>query len=184
MKSRTTFRAVIPSSNNALLLEALQYEDILRAMIYRITHNNADVEELLQDVYAQILTCQPGQLRNHKAYIIRVARNTALDWFRHQKCVPIELLADINELERLDEAAFVEEIIESHQKLVQFVNATQQLSPQQRRVFVLKKVYGYSQKQIADHLKIAENTVEQHMTHALRNLARILGTAMMNDVKD
>jgi RNA polymerase sigma-70 factor (ECF subfamily) len=35
-------------------------------------------------------------------------------------------------------------------------------------VFVLKKVYGYSQREIARELGIAESTVEKHISLAVR----------------
>ena len=43
-----------------------------------------------------------------------------------------------------------------------------------RQVFTLRKVYGYSQKQIAERLQISENTVEQHLTKAARRCAQVL----------
>jgi len=40
------------------------------------------------------------------------------------------------------------------------------LSSQCRRVFTLRKVYGYSQKEIAHRLSIPESAVEKHLTEA------------------
>jgi RNA polymerase sigma-70 factor (ECF subfamily) len=41
-------------------------------------------------------------------------------------------------------------------------------------VFTLRKVYGFSQKEIAERLQISENTVEQHLTKAARRCAQVL----------
>ena len=43
------------------LLQALEFEGVLRACLYRYTRNNSDVDELLQEVYARLLIggCQP-----------------------------------------------------------------------------------------------------------------------------
>ena len=38
------------------LLQALEFEGVLRACLYRYTRNNSDVDELLQEVYARLLT--------------------------------------------------------------------------------------------------------------------------------
>jgi RNA polymerase sigma-70 factor (ECF subfamily) len=152
----------------------MAYEGILRACLYRYTRNRADVDELLQDVYAALLTCHT-QPTNVRAFVLTAARNMAFDWLRHRNVVPIELLADVEELETLDESSLVDEIIESQQELERFVWAARQLSPRVQQVFVLKKVYGHNHRQIAQRLGISENTVEQHMTRAARMLARILG---------
>ena len=42
------------------------------------------------------------------------------------------------------------------------------LPVQCRRVFVLKKVYSYSQKEIAEELGISEKSVEKHMALGLQ----------------
>ena len=43
-----------------------------------------------------------------------------------------------------------------------------------RQTFTLRKVYGFSQKEIAARLSIAENTVEQHLMKAARRCAEAL----------
>ena len=48
------------------------------------------------------------------------------------------------------------------QRLGQGREAVRQLPEQCRRVFVLKKVYGYSQREIAKELSLSESTVEKH----------------------
>ena len=43
-----------------------------------------------------------------------------------------------------------------------------------RQTFTLRKVYGYSQKEIAAQLSISEHTVEQHLSKAARRCAQVL----------
>ena len=62
----------------------------------------------------------------------------------------------------------------SHQELAVLVKAIQGLPDRCRQVFALRKVYGYSQKEIALRLNISENTVEQHLTKAARRCAQAL----------
>lgn len=62
----------------------------------------------------------------------------------------------------------------SHQELAMLVKAIQGLPDRCRQVFALRKVYGYSQKEIALRLNISENTVEQHLTKAARRCAQAL----------
>jgi len=167
----------VATTDDRFLLHALQIENILRACLYRYTRNTNDVDELLQDTYARLLavgsTSQPN-IRSMRAFCLTVARNVALDWLRHRQIVPIELVADMETLEVLDEGAQIEEIVNAHQELALLANVVEQLPARCRQVFTLRKVYGYSQKEIAKRMDISENTVEQHLTKAARRCAQAL----------
>lgn len=169
--------AVLKPQANELLQEALKYELNLRRLLWHYTRNNDDVDELLQEVYARLLKpCEP--VKCVEAYAVFVARNVAVDWLRHQMVVPIELLADVSKLERLDEGALLETIISDQEELELILWAVNRLRPSVRRVFLLRKIYGYSQKEIAHRLGVTEDTVESHMTRAARELALILGSRL------
>ena len=62
----------------------------------------------------------------------------------------------------------------SSEEFGHFCEAVRQLPLQARRVFVLKKVYGYSQREIVRELGIAESTVEKHVALAVRRCAAYL----------
>ena len=159
------------------LLKALEHEGALRACLYRYTRNRSDVEDLLQETYARLLaaagTDEP-EVRSIRSFSLTVARNVAFDWLRHKHVVPMELMADMEDLAVLDERAGVEEIINSHQELAMLVRTIQDLPDRGRQVFTLRKVYGYSQREIASRLGISENVVEQHLTTAARRCAQTL----------
>jgi RNA polymerase sigma factor (sigma-70 family) len=159
------------------LLHALEFESVLRACLYRYTRNVSDVDELLQETYARLLvvggSASPN-VRSMRAFCLTVARNVALDWLRHRQIVPIELVADMEALDVLDEGAQIEEIVNSHQELMLLAEAVECLPTRCRQVFTLRKVYGYTQKEIAARLGISENTVEQHLTKAARRCAQVL----------
>jgi len=164
-------------SDERYLLQALEFESVLRASLYRYTRNTSDVDELLQETYARLLTAGAAnepEVRSVRAFSLTIARNVAFDWLRHQQVVPIDLIADMEALEVLDEGAQVEEIVNGHQELAIIVKAIQSLPARCRQVFTLRKVYGYSQKEIAAELGISENTVEQHLTKAARRCAQTL----------
>jgi RNA polymerase sigma factor (sigma-70 family) len=159
------------------LLHALEFESVLRACLYRYTRNTSDVEELLQETYARLLLAgasEQPEVRSMRAFALTVARNVALDWLRHRQIVPIELVADMEALDVLDEKAQIEEIVNAHQELTLLADAVECLPTRCRQVFTLRKVYGYSQKEIAVRLNISENTVEQHLTKAARRCAQVL----------
>jgi RNA polymerase sigma factor (sigma-70 family) len=102
-----------------------------------------------------------------------------LSWLRHRQVVPIELVADLESLELLDERGQVEEIVNSHQELALLTAAMASLPTRCRQVFTLRKVYGLSQKEIAAELDISENTVEQHLAKGMRLCSAALANSPM-----
>lgn len=139
-----------------------------------------DIEDILQETYVKV--CQYSgrtEVEHPRALMLSVARNLALD---HVKSAANRLTtsfgSDNDELESVMARHAVDEsfnVVASNEEFAQFCDALRQLPVQCRRVFVLKKVYGYSQREIAAELGISENTVESHIANGLRQCMRYLG---------
>lgn len=158
------------------LLEALESEGVLRAYLFRFVRNPADVDELLQETYARLLVANYAEteVRSVRAFALTIARNVALDWLRHRNVVPIELVSDMAALDVLDERAQVDEIVNSHQELALLTEVVADLPKRIRQAFTLRRVYGLSQREIAEHMRISEKTVEQLLARAVRRCATAL----------
>ena len=164
-------------ANDEYIREILQFDSVLRATIYRFVNNSSDVEELLQETYARLLAVNissKSNIRSLRAFCLTVARNITLDWLRHRQIVPIDLIPDMEVLELLDEGAMIDEIVNTDQELEQVATVVNRLPARCREVFTLRRVYGHSQKEIAMKLQISENTVEQHLTKAMRQCTQFL----------
>jgi RNA polymerase sigma-70 factor (ECF subfamily) len=109
-----------------------------------------------------------------RAFALGVARHLALNWMRRQRIVPMDSIGDLEDLGSLDEGEQVERIVSTEQEITLLMEAVQGLPEKCRQVFTLRKVYGFSQKEIAVRMGISENTVEQHLTKAGRRCAQFL----------
>ncbi len=131
-----------------------------------------EVEDIVQETYVRL--CQvgaPERIHHPKSYLYKTARNLALDSLKradnriteswHEEAESGGDLARLSLDETFEQAASSEEF--GH-----FCEAVRQLPVQARRVFVLKKVYGHSQREIASELGLAESTVEKHIALAVR----------------
>ena len=175
---------MVAPATDRYLVASLEYEGVLRACLHRYARNAADVDELLQDTYAHLLAAgsQPREeIRSIRAFALTVARNVALSWLRHRQVVPIELVADLEQLELLDERSQVDEIVNTHQELALLTAAVARLPTRCRQVFTLRKVYGLSQKEIAAELRISENTVEQHLAKGMRLCSAALASSPVGE---
>src|ERR1700748_1547812 len=118
----------VAKNEERYLLRALKFEGVLRACLYRYARNTSDVEELLQETYARLLTAGASgepEVRSVRAFSLTVARNVAFDWLRHKQIVPIELVADMEAMDILDERDQIDQIVNSHQELAMLIKAIQ-----------------------------------------------------------
>jgi len=167
----------VAKNEERYLLQAFEFEGVLRAYLYRYTRDNSEVEELLQETYARLLSAgcrDEPEVRSVRAFALAIARNAAFDWLRRQDLVPIEVIADRETLDVVDESEPIDEIVSGHRELARLVSEVQDLPEGCRQVFTLRKVYGYSQKEIASRLQIPENQVEQHLTRAATRCSQAL----------
>ena len=134
-----------------------------------------EVDDILQDTYVRL--CQvgkPEQIQHPKSYLYRTARNLALDSLKRAENRVTEPWTEEFESSRDLAGLALDETYEqaaSSEEFGHFCEAVRQLPVQARRVFVLKKVYGYSQREIASELRLAESTVEKHIALAVRRCA-------------
>ncbi|WP_193163792.1 sigma-70 family RNA polymerase sigma factor [Microbulbifer hainanensis] len=130
-----------------------------------------EIEDIVQETYVRV--CQAARrdaIEQPRSFMLRTARNLALDYVKRAESrltVSIEEELDLGmDLSPATDRTF--EIVASHEEFAHFCEAVRQLPIQCRRAFVLKKVYGYSQREIARELNISESTVEKHIATGIK----------------
>ncbi|HBB01282.1 MAG: RNA polymerase subunit sigma-70 [Bacteroidetes bacterium GWD2_45_23] len=166
-----------------------QFEEIYRSHYARMKRFAAeyllceeDAENIVQDVFLNLWE-QQFVLMSHTnlfAYLFTSTKNRCLDFLRHKTIVrrTAEILMDeqnlqlkmkLQSLEAFDEKIFSEPDIES---IVQ--KAIETLPEKCREIFVMNKIEGKKQKNIAAELNISIHTVESQMAIAHRKLKEAL----------
>lgn len=168
------------SAENPLLVHALKYEGLLRSLLWRLTRNQADVEELLQETYAKLLHKSAEGIHNIRGYVCRTACHVANDWAAHRKVIPLELMADLDAMEVFSDEALAEDVIYQHQEIERLVAAVKQLPLDMQQAFILSKVYGYSHQEIKARTRMTQRVLERRLTDAVRLLSGILGRDISN----
>jgi RNA polymerase sigma factor (sigma-70 family) len=156
--------------------------DSMARMVSRIVPPK-EIEDIVQETYVRI--CQMDQrepIEQHKSFLMKTARNLAYD---HLKKAETRLADGVETEGDFDNDSIVHdevyESIASKEEFAHFCEAVRQLPVQCRRVFVLKKVYGYSQKEIAKEMNISESTVEKHIAVGFKRCAsHMLGVSQSN----
>ena len=137
-----------------------------------------EVEDIVQETYVRL--CQvknEEEIRSPQTYLVRTVRNLALDYAKRASSRLNVQVEDEEELAFLSGRPLKDETyaqVASDEEFGQFCEAARQLPVQCRRVFVLKKVYGYSQKEIAGELGISESAVEKQVALAVKRCAAFM----------
>lgn len=134
-----------------------------------------EVEDIVQETYVRV--CQikrPDEIRQPRSYLFRTARNLALDYLKRSDNKLTDGMdeEDMNSLidhNKGDDSTFDQ--VASNQEFALFCEAVRHLPVKCRRVFVMKKVYGYSQIEIAKQLNISIGTVEKHISQGIKRCA-------------
>ena len=135
-----------------------------------------DVEDIVQETYVRVCQIeQKEEIKTPRSYLFKIARNLALDY---KKRADNQLNDSMDAMEEEQQerhlykaeqlADSVYEQAASNEEFALFCEAVRHLPVQCRRVFVLRKVYGYSQRDIARQMNVTESTVEKHIAKGMK----------------
>ncbi len=149
--------------------EVLPHEPKLRAWIRARFPGAGDADDLVQDAYARLLRAHAsGPIANPQAFLFVTARNLALNRLRHQGYERPTGATEIDPLSVVDDALAAPDTLARREDFQLLIEAIQSLPDRCRQVVTLRKIYGLSQKEVAERLGITENTVEAQGAIGLR----------------
>ena len=151
--------------------EIQSYEGQLRAYLVNKFPTLEDVDDVVQEAYARLLKAhEENRVREPKALLFTIARNTVYDLFRRKKVVQFESLTQNPCSSVLDSKSNVNETVSLRDEINLLVQGVETLPKRCRQVMTLRMVYGYSQKEIAEELGIAANTVKAQLAKGMRRM--------------
>ncbi len=152
----------------------IKYRGILERLVGRIVKPH-DIEDIVQETFVRSFEKSLKHEINHpKTYLYTTARNLAFNHISKKSNELEEPTGDFDALDVFDDRPTLDAEIESKEKFQFFCRAVRDLPPQCRRAFILKRIYGLSQKEIALYLKISERTVEGHVAKGMVRCAQFL----------
>ena len=155
----------------------------LRRFIRRRVVNDADVEDILQDVFSELVEAYrlTEAFGNVSAWLYRVARNRITDLFRKHRtqALPEVVLDEDGESLGLDEllpseelgpeAAYIRAVL-----LEELDAALEELPEEQQQVFVAHEFEGRSFKELAAETGESVNTLLSRKHYAVKYLRKRL----------
>jgi RNA polymerase sigma-70 factor (ECF subfamily) len=152
-----------------------RYRKALTREIFRLV-KPYDVEDIVQETYLRVFQAAKRQpIRSPRAFMLKTIRNLALNRMRWadalnhvatpEEAVDTESRQELPFDDVSDELT-PEIVLESEQEFSVFCRAIRALPRQCRRVFLLRRVYGLSQREVAARLELSERTIENHVAKA------------------
>ncbi len=165
---RRLFALIARGNEKAFRIVYDAYFTRLSAYVFKLCKSTYLTEEVLQEVFMKLWASRSvlNQVEVPEAYILCIAKNTAVDWLRklaRQTSLMTDLMAGIEEQSNAAENKMNGEALE---RLI--TKALSQLSGQKQQVFQLSKVEGLSHDEIASKLHLSKSTVKNHLSETVR----------------
>ena len=152
---------------NGFLAAFLGYRSILAALAARFVRPG-DVEDIVQETFLRVFMADSRRNIDHpKTFMHRTARNLALNFIARKANVLVGPVEEMPDQDVYTNSSDPESQYEAKEKFRLFCLAVRHLPPACRRAFILKRVYGLSQGEIAAYMNISESTVEKHVAKGL-----------------
>ena len=153
----------------------LPHEASVRSWLRRWMGRVQDIDDVMQEAYCRLAALESTEhIGSGQAYLFRTARNIVLEQVRRSRIVRIENLLEAGGLNIADGAPTPEQVVAGVRELQRVQRLIEALPAKCRRVFVLRRVHGVSQREIARMCGISENTVEMHAAKGLKLIMKAL----------
>ena len=148
----------------------LENETALKRFLKRFIKSREGADDLAQEAFLRAFAAESDRaIIAPKAFLFKVAKNLALNELAKQSSAAIEPLGDFEGQEVLADSnqAAVDDAVDGRERIRMLARAIAALPPQCAKVFILRKMQGLSQKEIAARLNISVRTVENHVALGL-----------------
>lgn len=153
----------------------LPLEGELRGWLLNHHISASEADDIMQEVYCRLLEHQDlRQIVQPRAYIYRMMRNSLVDRFRERTIVDIMAVQSLDELSIPDNASSPEDVVLMRSEMRWVLSLIGSLPERCKRVFELRKVYGLSQAETAERLRLTENIIEKETARGLRLMSNII----------
>ncbi len=148
--------------------------------IYLLVKDQYLAEDIFQDTFIKVINTLRGGKYNEEGkflpWVMRIAHNLVIDYFRKEKRTPIITSADgtdvLNLIQIYEENA--EDRMLREQSYTDLRATIQLLPDEQKEVLIMRHYAGLSFKDIAELTDVSINTALGRMRYALSNLRKLM----------
>jgi RNA polymerase sigma-70 factor (family 1) len=169
-----TYRASTSATPDRLFCQLYQkYQSLIHSYLHDLTRDNHAAEDLTHDIFSKLWSQQSllHTMQNPEAYLFRMARNEGISYLRHQKIIKRSAAHIHNHT--TEELTL--NMVHSRELERALQLAIQQLTPHQKRIYILSKLQGWKRQKIAQTLGISPSTVKELLRRAIHEVRKRVG---------
>ncbi|MBO5601138.1 MAG: sigma-70 family RNA polymerase sigma factor [Prevotella sp.] len=171
----------INGDNKAFDLLLSRNQTRLFSYILFVVHDRETANDIFQETFVKVITKlnQGKYVTSGKfsAWIMRIAHNVIMDWFREQKIEGVVDQGEDNDLSNIPGSSILDDNIEDmyvrEQVLKDAKKIMEALPPSQREVVFMRFYQDLSFKEIAEMTGVSINTSLGRMRYAILNMRRM-----------
>lgn len=162
----------------------LPHEASLCSWLRRRSLDPHEIDDVVQESYAILASRERlDDLLYPRAYLFKIALSLVLRDARRARIVPFEPIEGMEGDESVDSFS-PERITIARDELKRLAAVIQAMPARVRVAFVMRRVHGLSQREIAERMDISESTVEKHISKGLTLVIERFGRHSGNGATD
>jgi len=145
-----------------------KYSRKLYGFVLRYLKQEADAEEIVQEVFFKIWKSRSGIdiYSSFESFLFTIAYNSTISLLR-KRANEKNYLEYLQQRQQIDQASNQVDEIQYNELNEQVETLLNELTPRQKEIFRLSRHQGLSHEEIANKLNISVNTVKNHLVAAL-----------------
>jgi len=153
----------------------IPHEADLRTRLRRMAVPEGEISDIVQDAYLRIAQLDSvAHIRSGRAYFFTAARAAFIQRVRRERIVRIDSLTETGALDFADDSPGPERQAGARLELARVKSLIEALPDRCREIFVLRRIQGVPQREIAERLGLSEHVVEQQAMRGLKLILKAL----------
>jgi RNA polymerase sigma factor (sigma-70 family) len=166
-----------PSTHQSVVADIYtDYRDDLYRYFLSYTHDPAQAEDMVQDLFLKVLGLDIIIGKTAKAMLLVMARNMIVDDARHRALVRKQ--SETVRAESSEHDYSMERSIEARDLLGIAAKTVSAMTPVRSKIYTLFRHDGYTTKEIAKELNLGVRTVENHIYQSTKTVRSVISQAM------
>jgi len=150
------------------------YRNLLFSIAYNMLGSVKDAEDIVQDTYLKWMEVQSDDVRNRKAYLVKIATNKCINYLnsarvKREKYIGVWLPEPLLNYDPDKSRAGIESY---HSLSFGILVLLEKLTPRERAIFLLKEIFAYDYSELAVIFDKTEDNCRQIFRRAKANLGK------------
>lgn len=140
----------------------------LRRYVRQFVNSNQEAEDVAQEAFVRAFVAEKKtRIEQPKAFLFQVARNVALTELKKKSRQIYQCIDDLSESELGMVGRSEDDQMETMELLDTYREVVGALPLKCRNVFILRKVYGFKHREIAEKMGISISSVEKYVRQGI-----------------